>query len=411
MITNYTFSKSTLHSGKKCIITGSKSETNRLLILQALYLGVTISNGSTSDDTKIIQYALHTKNKVINVAHAGTAMRFLTAYFAQKKGTTVVLTGSSRMKERPIGILVTALRQLGADISYLEKENYPPLKINGKKLNKTNCIELPANISSQYVSALLLIAPTLTNGLQLKLIGKTTSLPYIKMTLALLKKATITTLFTNNIITISPKKNIIPVSFKVTSDWSSASYYYSLIALSKITTTIRLYNYTKNSLQGDSIVSKLYENFGVATIFNSDSSITITKKQKHTISTFNHNLENYPDIAQTIAVTCLGLNIGCKLTGLHTLKIKETDRLLALQNEITKLGAEVTLSPNSLSFKPVETIQPNCSITTYNDHRMAMAFIPLALKVPVTIENVSVVSKSYPNFWKDMAFIGIQALP
>jgi 3-phosphoshikimate 1-carboxyvinyltransferase len=386
-------------------ITGSKSETNRLFVLQALYPNLVLENPSNSDDSEVMIKALNTQYPKINVHHAGSAMRFLTAYFAIHEGNEIQLTGSSRMKERPIQILVEALNQLGAEITYEEKDGFPPLKIKGKKLTKCK-VSLPANVSSQYVSALLLIAPKLENGLELTLEGEITSVSYIKMTLALLNEMGITTSFIENKIIVKPQFAIQNSQFTIESDWSSASYWYSIIALSEIGTQITLSSFKETSLQGDAVLAEIYKNFGVETIFNDKNSITISKIDNKFQKSFNFNLQSSPDIAQTIAVTCFGLGISCHLTGLHTLKIKETDRLEALKIELTKLGATISITNNSLTLEKSENIKPNEKIATYQDHRMAMAFAPLALKVPIIIENVEVVSKSYPSFWEDLKQFG-----
>jgi 3-phosphoshikimate 1-carboxyvinyltransferase len=332
-------------------------------------------------------------------------MRFLTAYFAIQEGFDVHLTGSSRMKERPIQILVDALNELGAEISYLEKVGFPPLKIKGKKLTKSK-VSLSANVSSQYISALMLIAPKLENGLELILEGEITSVPYINMTLALLNKMGIETSFIENKIIVKPKSAIHNSQFIIESDWSSASYWFSIIALSEIGTQITLSSFKENSLQGDFALVELYKNFGVETVFNDNNSITVSKVNTKFQKSFNFNLQSSPDIAQTIAVTCFGLGISTHLTGLHTLKIKETDRLQALKIELTKLGATISVTNDSLTLEQSENINPNVSISTYQDHRMAMSFAPLALKVPIVIENAEVVSKSYPAFWEDCKQFG-----
>lgn len=397
----------------KVKITGSKSETNRLLLLQALYPNLTLENTSNSDDSEVMQKALNSPftihhSQLIDVHHAGTAMRFLTAYFSIQEGKEVVLTGSSRMKERPIKILVDALNELGAEITYEENEGFPPIRIKGKKITQ-NKVSLPANVSSQYISALLLIAPKLENGLVLTLEGEITSVPYIKMTLALLNEIGVMTSFENNVIKVNPTPNTQhPTPLTIESDWSSASYWYSIVALSEIGFQVSLSSYKKNSLQGDSALIDLYKDFGVETTFNSDNSITISKTKNCQLSIVNYQLNNCPDIAQTIAVTCFGLGIACNLTGLHTLKIKETDRLEALKIELTKLGAEISVTNDSLHLKSSSGIKQNISISTYQDHRMAMAFAPLALKVPITINQAEVVSKSYPDFWKDLKLVGIE---
>lgn len=395
-------------------ITGSKSETNRLLLLQALYPNLILENTSNSDDSEVMLKALQNSqfltpnSQLIDVHHAGTAMRFLTAYFSIQEGKEMILTGSSRMKERPIKILVEALNQLGAEITYEENEGFPPIKIKGKKLTQSK-VSLPANVSSQYISALLLVAPKLENGLELTLEGEITSVPYIKMTLVLLNEIGVMTSFENNLITVkSSEVEIVSKSITVESDWSSASYWYSIVALSEIGFQVTLSSYKKNSLQGDSALINLYKDFGVETTFNSDNSITISKTKNCQLSIVNYQLNNCPDIAQTIAVTCFGLGIACNLTGLHTLKIKETDRLEALKIELTKLGAEISVTNDSLHLKSSSGIKQNISISTYQDHRMAMAFAPLALKVPITINQAEVVSKSYPDFWKDLELVGIE---
>ena len=396
-------------------ITGSKSETNRLLLLQALYPNISIENASNSDDSEVMVDALqklkiiNQKSLIIDVHHAGTAMRFLTAFFAIQEGAEVILTGSSRMQERPIQILVDALNQLGAEITYIEKEGFSPIKIVGKKLIQSK-VSLPANVSSQFVSALLLIAPKLENGLELTLEGAITSRPYIQMTLDLLGEIGVETSFVNNSIKIHPKPFIeSSKSIHVESDWSSASYIYSIVALSEIGTEITLSNFKKNSLQGDSVLVEIYKNFGVETVFNSDNSIKISKSSNFKPDTINFNLISSPDIAQTIAVTCFGLGIECKLTGLHTLKIKETDRLEALKNELTLLGASVQITEDSISIQGFPNIElNNAIIKTYQDHRMSMAFAPLAIKMPLTIANADVVSKSYPAFWSDLKILRFQ---
>ncbi|MFN7675910.1 3-phosphoshikimate 1-carboxyvinyltransferase [Flavobacterium sp.] len=404
-------------------ITGSKSETNRLLLLQALYPNLTLENTSISDDSEVMIKALDhnfhtelvevsqpaTRNpQIINVHHAGTAMRFLTAYFAIQENREVILTGSSRMKERPIKILVDALRKLGAEISYEENEGFPPIKIKGKKLLQ-NKVSLPANVSSQYISALLLIAPKLENGLELTLEGEITSVPYIKMTLALLNEIGVKTSFADNNIVVKPQTiNYKPQIISVESDWSSASYFYSIIALSEIGTEITLSSYKKNSLQGDSALVEIYKNFGVETVFNNNQSITISKINVHNSFPFGEGWDgaNSPDIAQTIAITCFGLGMDCHLSGLHTLKIKETDRLEALKTELSKLGATISVTNDSLTLVSGSPPLEGLGVATYQDHRMAMAFAPLALKVPIIIEDAEVVSKSYPKFWEDLQSIG-----
>lgn len=381
-------------------ITGSKSESNRLLVLQALYPQIEIQNLSNSDDSQVTQKGLKSKSNTIDIHHAGTAMRFLTAYFAIQPHREVVLTGSERMQERPIKLLVEALNGLGADISYEKEPGFPPLIIRGKEIS-TDRVSLPADISSQYISALMLIAPSLKNGLKIDLIGETTSVPYIKMTQDIMNQLGFEVAFDGDQITVKPTKTIDPNHWTVESDWSSASYFYSIVALAS-KGEITLSNYFEESKQGDAALIKIYEKFGVKTT-HSGGKITLSKMADFTLpSDVNIDLNNTPDMAQTIAVTCLGLNVDCKLTGLHTLKIKETDRLAALKIEIEKLGARVEISDDSLELVNTGKINHNVSIDTYNDHRMAMAFAPLGLKVPININNAEVVSKSYPDFWDDL---------
>ena len=405
---NLKLNRSSLKSrAPKIKVTGSKSESNRLLLLKALFPGIEIENLSNSDDSQLMQRALESSEDIIDIHHAGTAMRFLTAYFSVQDDREIILTGSKRMKERPIKILVDALVELGADIEYLENLGFPPLKIKGKKLEGGK-VSLSANVSSQYISALLLIAPKLKNGIELSLNGEITSTPYIKMTLNLLNQIGVNTSFEGNIIKVDPLiKNINNMSLVVESDWSSASYFYSLVALSEIGNELVLSSYKHKSLQGDSVLASIYKNFGVETKFQ-ENAIHIKKAKRSSLKNgVELDLSNAPDIAQTIAVTCLGLGLKCNLTGLHTLKIKETDRLLALKTEIEKLGGQVIISDASLQLKETQEIKDNILIETYNDHRMAMAFAPLALKTEIIIEDAEVVSKSYPDFWKDLAAIGI----
>ena len=389
-------------------VTGSKSESNRLLVLQALYPNLHINNLSASDDTVVLSKGLKIQKGTVDIHHAGTAMRFLTAYFAGKEGAEITLTGSARMQERPIGILVDALRSLGASIDYVNEQGYPPLRIIGRKLDIKE-VSVAANISSQYISALMLLAPSLSNGLTITLEGKVTSVPYINMTLTLLGRMGISGLFAKNEISIPPSEKVNDVSIVVESDWSSASYFYSITALSK-NTKIKLSSYRKDSLQGDAALSHIYEALGVKTEFlGNENAIILSKTDVEIQDEIHFDLADTPDIAQTIAVSCFGLGKGCVLTGLHTLKIKETDRLTALKIELEKLGARVDISEDSLQLYPSSKILEDVAIDTYHDHRMAMAFAPLGLLVPITINDCGVVSKSFPSFWKDMVTIGISA--
>ncbi|MDN3724352.1 3-phosphoshikimate 1-carboxyvinyltransferase [Aequorivita sp. SDUM287046] len=393
----------------KINIGGSKSESNRLLILQASFPNISIENLSDSDDTVVLKKGLETKTGLVDVHHAGTAMRFLTAFFAAKEGAEITLTGSQRMQERPISILVDALKNVGADIEYLKKEGFPPLKIKGKSLSKKE-VKINADVSSQYISALMLIAPNLPHGLTIYLEGNITSAPYIEMTLSLLKKIGISGDFSENTITIPSIETILKTEIVVESDWSSASYFYSLVALSD-NLEITLSSFSEESRQGDAALAQIYKSLGVETIFDaSQKTISLSKKTSELPDSLMLDLSNTPDLAQTIAVTCFGLGIGCKLLGLQTLKIKETDRLAALNIELKKLGANITVDDHSLVLEKSFKINPNSSIETYQDHRMAMAFAPLAMKTNLIIKNAQVVSKSYPMFWEDLQKVGIDCV-
>ena len=391
---------------KAIFISGSKSESNRMLILQKLFREITIHNLSDSDDTHHLQAALSSQDVEINVGHAGTAMRFLTAFFAIQQKRITILSGSERMHQRPIKVLVEALRALGAEISYLGNEGFPPLKITGKQLTKEQ-VKINGNISSQYISALLLIAASLPNGLRVELVGEITSIPYINMTLSLLNQIGITTSFEGQIIQVNPFEEANKHTIEVESDWSSASYFYSIAALSSVGSEIRLSSYKKESLQGDAILAKIYKSFGVETVYETNS-IVLRKTKEHNKEHLTIDLNKAPDIAQTIAVTCYGLGVSCELLGLHTLKIKETDRLEALHSELTKLGANISVTPTSLYLNSSSEIVADVSVETYNDHRMAMAFAPLGMKIPLEILDADVVTKSYRNFWKDLQKIGFQ---
>ena len=351
-----------------------------------------------------MQMGLSGDSDTIDVGHAGTTMRFLTAYLASQPGKSVTLTGSARMQERPIEILVEALRQLGAEIEYLGTEGYPPLRIKGKSL-PGRTLQIPANISSQYISALLLIAPSLPAGLEMKLEGMITSRPYIEMTLALLSRLGFTYEFTGSTIRIPAQELEEERILTVESDWSSASYYFSLIALSAPGTRLELRSFYEESLQGDRAVVEMYEPLGVLTTFN-DTGLLLEKNGRSLPERIAMDLRNTPDLAQTLAVSCFGLGIACDLTGLHTLKIKETDRLLALQTELGKLGAAISVTDESLTLESSGEMLRNVAIDTYHDHRMAMAFAPLGLIHPIIINDAAVVSKSYPDFWNHLEKVG-----
>jgi len=387
-------------------LTGSKSETNRLLILQALWPGISLSNLAECDDAAVMIQALKKSQGTIDVGHAGTAMRFLTAYFASLEHCSVVLTGSKRMKERPIGILVDALKALGADINYLEQEGYPPLAINGRPL-KGGEISMSGAVSSQYLTALMLVASKFEQGLTIHIQGGLTSIPYLSMTASILKDLGCEVDLNSEEISVRGPAENQNKMWSVESDWSGASYWYSLLALNKHW-KLGLRYLQEKSLQGDRAVADLFEALGVKTDFDdSKQCVWISSSPRALPDSIDWDLSSTPDLAQTIAVCCFGLGIACHLTGLHTLKIKETDRLKALSVELTKLGAIVETTDHSLTLEARDqAIKPGVTIETYNDHRMAMAFAPLVTQVPILIEHPEVVSKSYPNFWNDMAQVG-----
>ena len=396
--------KSTRLKDAHIVIAGSKSESNRLLILSSLFKGLSLENISNSDDTNYLSNALSSKSSTIDIGHAGTAMRFLTSYFSLTTKKEIVLRGSQRMHNRPIKILVDSLREIGASINYIDKEGYPPLLIKPSKLIGKNLI-IDSSTSSQYISSLLLIAPKISGGLKIQLTGRETSKPYIDMTISLLKKIGVEITTVQNQISVFELQKIESKKHHIESDWSSASYFYSVVALAKIGYSLKLSKFSFKSLQGDSKVADIYKSFGVKTTYLDD--LVILKKIESNTDKFSFDLTSNPDLAQTICVTCLGLGIKCNLTGLHTLKIKETDRLLALKNELSKFNLKVKINDDSISFDNVDFLKPNVVIETYDDHRMAMSFACLATKVKIIIKDPKVVSKSYSSFWSDLERIAI----
>lgn len=407
-------SKSHLLDGKTISITGSKSISNRLLILGKLFGDLKIENLSNSQDTQLLQKALNEDSETVDIHHAGTAMRFLTSFYAIQEGRKTILTGSERMKQRPIKPLVDALRELGAEINYLENEGFPPIEIHGKKIEK-NFVKIPANISSQFITSLLLIGASLENGLEIDLQGEITSRSYIKMTLKILKDIGVETHFEGNTIKIlSAASSLLNQKldrhyhsskikhYIVESDWSSASYFYSLVAIGK--KKMHLKSFYAHSLQGDSALKEIYLNFfGVNTISDAgENKITLLPDTHFQYpEKFVLDMNDCPDIAQTVCVTCVALKLPFEISGLGTLKVKETDRLVALQNELEKIGCRTEITENSI--KSLEFFEPtnDISIATYSDHRMAMSFAPFALVKELDIQNEEVVEKSYPDFWKD----------
>ena len=383
----------------------SKSISNRALILNALsYSPYDIQNLSDCDDTEVMIKALNSNESNFDIKAAGTAMRFLTAFLSKVVGEWTI-TGTERMKNRPIKILVDALNSLGARIEYMEKEGYPPLRIFGSALQGGE-ISLAGGVSSQYISALLMIAPLMENGLVLHLEGNIISRPYINLTLKLMEQFGVKADWNGQTIKVLPQE-YKPVHFTVESDWSAASYWYEIMALCP-NAEIELPGLFKNSLQGDSAVAKLFAQLGVGTTFTNKG--ILLRHNGNVCKKLVHDFINEPDLAQTFVVTCVFLNIPFRFTGLQSLKIKETDRIEALKVELKKLGYILTDSNNSILEWNGERCEPesNPVIATYEDHRMAMAFAPAALLRPVCIANPEVVSKSYPLYWKDLEQAGFR---
>lgn len=401
----------------KVTLSGSKSISNRVLLIRALCKDkFDIHNLSDSDDTITLEKLLNDSTDILDAHHAGTTFRFLTAYFSIMEGTQI-LTGSERMKQRPIKGLVDALNLLGANISYLENEGFPPLKISSPTSVWNKEIALPANISSQYISALLLIAPTLPNGLTLFLEGEVVSRPYIEMTIAIMGYFGIKIDWVGQSIKVEPQRYKAKDYF-VEADWSAASYYYVIAGLSD-SAEITLCGLQQQSIQGDAQICKIGEKFGIETLY-SENEIKLIKSKEFTIPAhFEYNFIKEPDLAQSISVLCAGLGVSGLFSGLQTLTIKETDRIGALQHEHAKMNVFLNKMPSKFSAKTgVEYyLQEGKSsvinnaipeINTYNDHRMAMSFAPLALKFPICIIDPLVVSKSYPTFWNDLKTLGFQ---
>ncbi|MCL4111892.1 UNVERIFIED_CONTAM: hypothetical protein GTU68_063544 [Idotea baltica] len=391
---------------------GSKSISNRALLIRALSpSSFDIENLSTSDDTKAMLALIDRSEGVMDVGPAGTTFRFLTAYFATRPGEQI-LTGSSRMKQRPIGPLVDALRALGADIEYMESDGYPPLKIKSPKdLGKNRKLEIPANISSQFISALLMIAPTLPNGLEITLAGNLVSASYLQMTLDMMHDFGINYTFEEQIIDV-PAQPYKPRKYRVESDWSAASYHYAAAALAE-DVDLELQGLYRDSLQGDAATVELFDKLGLLTTW-SEKGLRITR-HGNVKPYLEHDFILCPDIAQTLAVVCGGLGIGGAFTGLETLSIKETDRILALKTELKKVEVSFVKAParfSKSSTKEFYLVEEKAKWTdaprfaTYHDHRMAMAFAPLSILAPVRIEDPEVVGKSYPDYWKDLVALG-----
>ena len=383
----------------------SKSISNRALIINALGNGTHHpENLSDCDDTRVMIRALNDDKETIDIMAAGTAMRFLTAYLSVTPGTRII-TGTERMQQRPIQVLVNALRELGADIEYVANDGFPPLRITGRELRK-DTISLPGNVSSQYISALLMIAPVLTNGLTIRLTGDIISRPYINLTLQLMNDFGVRAEWTDDHRLKVEPQAYHSIPFYVESDWSAASYWYQIVALSK-EAEVTLPGLFKDSYQGDSQVAGIFRSLGVETIYKDKA--VILKKNGKSVERLDYDFINQPDLAQTFVVTCALLNIPFRFSGLQSLKIKETDRMAALITEMRKLGYILHETDGSvLSWEGERcTTEEHPAIDTYEDHRMAMAFAPTCLALPeILINNPQVVSKSSPRYWEDLRQAG-----
>lgn len=383
----------------------SKSISNRALIINALGNGTHHpENLSDCDDTRVMIRALNDDKETIDIMAAGTAMRFLTAYLSVTPGTRII-TGTERMQQRPIQVLVNALRELGADIEYVANDGFPPLRITGRELRK-DTISLPGNVSSQYISALLMIAPVLTNGLTIRLTGDIISRPYINLTLQLMNDFGVRAEWTDDHRLKVEPQAYHSIPFYVESDWSAASYWYQIVALSK-EAEVTLPGLFKDSYQGDSQVAGIFRSLGVETIYKDKA--VILKKNGKSVERLDYDFINQPDLAQTFVVTCALLNIPFRFSGLQSLKIKETDRMAALITEMRKLGYILHETDGSvLSWEGERcTTEEHPAIDTYEDHRMAMAFAPTCLALPeILINNPQVVSKSYPRYWENLRQAG-----
>lgn len=406
MKSSITIFKKKSFSGTPHLLPASKSISNRVLILDALAGGGSmLHNLSDANDTQLMIRLLQSAAREIDVEDAGTTMRFLTAYYAITKQAKI-LTGTNRMKERPIGILVDALRSLGAEIGYTEKEGYPPVEIQGFKGQDSRLIRIRGDVSSQFISALMMVAPCLPFGLTLELQGKVGSKPYIEMTASLMEKFGVICSFKGNIIQV-PAQKYKPVEFTVESDWSAASYWFAFTSLAE-DAEVSLPRIFPESLQGDHVIVSMMERLGVeANAFN--GLLKLTKKSHE--KTFQWDFTDCPDLAQTVAVVCAAKGITGHFTGLESLRIKETDRITALQTELKKIGAQFEGSDTGWTLVPSASLPVKAGFATYKDHRMAMAFAPLSAIMDVEIENPDVVRKSYPKFWDDIKSLGFRIIP
>lgn len=394
-----------LKDSVRVAVSGSKSQSNRLLLLRAVTgASFSLENLSDSDDTRAMASVLSSTDRVVDIGHAGTAMRFGTAFLATRPGREVTLTGSSRMKERPIAPLVDALRSLGADIRYGEKEGYPPLEIRGKKLMGGNC-SIDSSVSSQFITALMLVAPSFEKGMRLHLEGKSVSRPYIELTASVLRSVGLG-------CTVGEKEITVPAGIRtnadkvtVESDWSSASYYFSLAAIGR--KKIAVSSYFPYSAQGDSCLVEIYRNFGIDTRFQGNELLLEPVEGFVALKHINLDMEDTPDVAQSVAVTMAALQVKGTLTGLGTLRVKETDRIAALSAELAKYGVGCSSTADTLTIESFSPRPAAICLATYQDHRMAMAFAPLALGGSFAVCDPGVVAKSYPRFWDDLENLGL----
>lgn len=389
--------------GTANLLPASKSISNRALIINALAGNHSqLHNLSDANDTQLMLRLVNSPEKTIDVEDAGTTMRFLTAFFAVNNQNKI-LTGTSRMKERPIGLLVDALRTLGASIAYLEKDGYPPLEIKGFSAQKTNTLSIRGDVSSQYISALMMVAPALPQGLTLNLLGKVGSRPYIEMTASIMKHFGATCELLSDKVII-PHQEYHSATYTVESDWSAASYWFALAALAE-KANITLPRLSLQSLQGDSVIVSIMEKLGVHAVMKND---LLHLSQQESENEISWDFTHCPDLGQTVAVVCAAKGIRGNFTGLESLRIKETDRIAALQNELRKVGADLIEHDSAhWTLVPSPTLPQSASFATYKDHRMAMAFAPLATRMAVEIDKPEVVKKSYPNYWNDLKTCGI----
>ncbi len=405
------------HIAGEITLDGSKSISNRALIINALCgCDFPISNLSTSEDTRLLVELLTHKKGIFDAGNAGTTFRFLTAYFAVQPGSQV-LTGSERMKERPIGALVTALNRLGADIEFIENDGFPPVFIHPpRRLGKHRRVSVPATISSQFISSLLMIGPYLPEGLEIELVGEAVSRSYIQMTIEQMSLFGAEVVWEGRVITVRPG-GYQGRPFAVESDWSAASYFYQLAAFSE-SISLKINGLHRESWQGDAVLPALFEPFGVKTTFG-DGHILLEKTGRPPHPFFEKDFIDCPDIAQTLAVTCAGLGVKGIFSGLDTLGIKETDRVAALTTELAKLGVPMTkLPPHFNKKQPGKTFfqidgkaawpERPPRFASHGDHRMALAFAPLGIFSEIEIEEPEVVGKSYPGFWEDLGRLGFR---